>query len=245
TSKVIRIETGAVNISTTDLRALLQYYGEKPDFIEELVAAARAGRQKVWWDRYKNLDPDMVTLLEFESSASLIRQYQSLVIPGLIQTEAYAREILRMYSPEDQLEYKVKLRMDRQRILHGEDGVRAFFLMDEASLRRWVGSPAVMREQLERIKEFGRQPNITVQVLTFDRGIHRGMRGNFEVFEFATEDQDHVVYLEWPGGITVIQNNPKQVSQYVEWFITLEQLAPPPDELDTVIDRLMEEMPKD
>ncbi|MFI9815109.1 helix-turn-helix domain-containing protein [Saccharothrix variisporea] len=244
TSKVIRIETGAVNISTTDLRALLQFYGESPEFIDDLVQTARAGRQRVWWDRYKNnLDPAMITLLEFESSTSLIRQYQSLVIPGLLQTEDYAREILRMYSSEDQLEYKVKLRMDRQRILRGEDAVRAFFIMDEAALRRWVGGPAVMRKQLELIKEWGRQPNVTIQVLTFDRGIHRGMRGNFEVFEFATEDQDHVVYLEWPGGSTVVQNNPKQVSQYVEWFITLEQLAPPPETLDVVIDRLMEEMP--
>ncbi|XVV00106.1 helix-turn-helix domain-containing protein [Actinosynnema sp. CA-248983] len=244
TSKVIRIETGAVNISTTDLRALLQFYGESPEYIEDLVQTARAGRQRVWWDKHKpNLDADMVTLLEFESSTSLIRQFQTLVIPGLLQTEDYAREILRMYNTEDQLEYKVKLRMDRQRILHGEDAVRAFFIMDEASLRRWVGGPAVMRKQLEQIKDLAKQPNITIQVLTFDKGIHRGMRGNFEVFEFASEEQDHAVYLEWPGGVTVIQNNPKQVSEYVEWFVTLELLAPPPDDLDIVIDRVLEEMP--
>ncbi len=244
TSKVIRIETGAVNISTTDLRALLQFYGESPEYIKDLEQTARAGRQRVWWDKYKtNLDADMVTLLEFESSTSLIRQFQTLIIPGLLQTEDYAREILRMYNTEDQVEYKVKLRMERQRILHGEDAVRAFFIMDEAALRRWVGGPAVMRKQLEQIKDLAKQPNITIQVLTFDRGIHRGMRGNFEVFEFTTEDQDHVVYLEWPGGVTVVQNNPKLASQYVEWFITLEQLAPPPEDLDTVINRLLEDMP--
>ncbi|MEJ2854467.1 MULTISPECIES: helix-turn-helix domain-containing protein [unclassified Saccharothrix] len=244
TSKVIRIETGAVNISTTDLRALLQFYGEPTDVIEELVQTARAGRQRVWWDRYKqNISSEMVTLLEFESSTSLIRQFQSLIIPGLLQTEEYARAVLGLYFPEDQLEYRVKLRMERQRILDGDDAVKSFFVMDEASLRRWVGGPAVMRAQLQRLKEWAKRPNISIQVLTFDKGIYRGMRGNFEVFEFPTEDQDHVVYLEWPGGDTVIQNNPRQVSNYVEIFLEMEALATTPDEFDALVDRLMGEIP--
>ncbi|NUT97021.1 MAG: helix-turn-helix domain-containing protein [Saccharothrix sp.] len=244
TSKVIRIETGAVNISTTDLRALLQFYGESADFIDELVQTAREGRKRVWWDRYKaNITPEMVTLLEFEASTSLIRQFQSLIIPGLLQTEEYAREVLRLYSTEDQLEYRVKLRMERQHIIEGDEAAKAFFIMDEAALRRWVGGPGVMREQLARMKEMAKRPNISIQVLTFDKGTYRGMRGNFEVFEFPTEDQDHVVFLEWPGGDTVIQNNPRQVSNYVEIFLEMEALATTPDEFDALIDRLMGEMP--
>lgn len=244
TSKVIRIETGAVNISTTDLRALLQFYGESPDFIDDLVRTARAGRQRVWWDKHKaNMSPEMATLLEFESSTSLIRQFQSLIVPGLLQIEDYAREVLRLYSTEDQLEYKVKVRMERQHILEGDNGVKAFFVMDEAALRRWVGGPAVMREQLMALRELAKRPNISIQVLPFAKGVYRGMRGNFEVFEFATEDQDHVVFLEWPGGDTVIRNNPKQVSNYVEIFLEMESLATTPAEFDELIDRLMGEMP--
>ncbi|GAA0221308.1 helix-turn-helix transcriptional regulator [Saccharothrix mutabilis subsp. mutabilis] len=244
TSKVIRIETGAVNISTTDLRALLQFYGESPDFIDDLVQTARAGRQRVWWDKHKaTMSPDMVTLLEFEASTSLIRQYQQLIVPGLLQTEDYAREVLRLYSTEDQLEYKVKLRMERQRILEGDEAVKAFFVMDEAALRRWVGGSAVMREQLLRLSEIAKRPNVSIQVLSFDKGIYRAMRGNFEVFEFETGDLDHVVYLEWPGEVTVIQNNPRQVSTYVEMFLELEALATTPDEFDALLHRLMGEMP--
>jgi hypothetical protein len=163
-------------------------------------------------------------------------------VPGLLQTEAYAREVLSLYAPEDQLDYKVKIRMERQQILNGEDAPQAFFIIDEGALRRWVGGPDVVREQLEKLKELNRKPNISIQILTFDRGVHRGMRGLFEVFEFPTGDQDHVVYLEWSSGSTIIQNDAEQVSDYVEIFFELEALATPASKLDEALDRLIEEV---
>ncbi|MEU5692842.1 helix-turn-helix transcriptional regulator [Actinosynnema sp. NPDC020468] len=244
TSKIIRIETGAVNISTTDLRALLAFYGEPAERIAELVEVAKASRQQAWWDKYKGkLSKELSALLELESATSLIRQFQTLVIPGLLQTEDYAREILRLYSREDELDFKVKTRLERQRLVLEEGGPKAFFVIDEAALRRWVGGPAVFRAQLEHLKELNRRPAVSIQVLTFDKGVHRGIRGNFEVFEFP-DDQDHVVYLEWPSGVQVIQNDTAQASNFVEIFLELEGLAEPSDRLDAVIDRLLEEVPR-
>jgi len=243
TSKVIRIEAGASNVSTTDLQAMLKHYGVADDRIGQLVEVAKASRQRAWWDEYRgSLDQDFVTLLELEASTSLIRQFQSLLIPGLLQTEPYAREILKLYAKPDELDYKVKIRMERQQILDGEDAVKAFFIIDEAAVRRWVGGPGVVREQLEKLKELNRMPNISIQILTFDKGVHRGMRGHFEVFEFPTDEQDDVVYLEWSGGAQILQNNAAQVSNYVEIFLELETVASPPDKLDAVIDRLIEEV---
>ena len=244
TSKVIRIEAGAVNVSITDLRALLSYYGATDEHIQDLVEVAKASRQRAWWDKYDEADLglDVVKLLELEASTSLIKQFQSLAIPGLVQTEAYAREVLRLYAKETELEYRVKVRMERQQVLTGPDAAQANFIIDEGVVRRWIGGPAVLREQLEKLKELNRQPNITIQILPFEAGAHPGLRGLFTVFEFPTDDQDDVVYLEWSNGSTIIQNDSLKVADYAEVFIELEALATPGTELDNTIDRIIEEV---
>ncbi|MFE2757011.1 helix-turn-helix domain-containing protein [Actinosynnema sp. NPDC059335] len=246
-SKLIRIETGAVGISVTDLRALLQLYGVSDQGrIDELVEMARSGKQRAWWDRYRpRLVQSFVTFLGMEDSTSLIRQFQPLFVPGLLQTEDYARAVVSLYNPhdEDAVERGVEIRMERQERFYKRGDQRALFILDEAALRRQIGGPQAMRRQLERLKEINRLPFISIQVIGFDKGVHQGMESAFTVFEFPGDEQDHAIYIDQAGKSQsiLIQNSPEDASRYVEAFIKLEEVATPPDELDAFIDRILAE----
>lgn len=243
-SKIIRIESGLNKISTTDLRALLSCYKvTDPAVVEDLVELAKASRQRAWWDVHRPLlSPELVELLGLEGSTTVIRQFQTLLIPGLLQTEAYARAILSIYAEQDKLDALALIRMERQRILEGEGAAEGFFILDEAAIRRWVGGPEVIREQLEHLKEMNRRPNVSIQVITFDKGVHRGMQGSFTVFEFPPDDQDYAVFRERPEGTQIIRNDPNAGPQHVDLFMELETIAVPASGLDQVIDRVLAEV---
>ncbi|MGM1061635.1 helix-turn-helix domain-containing protein [Saccharothrix sp. Mg75] len=243
-SKVVRMENGQVGVSVTDLRALLQLYGVTDEqVVGELVDLAKAKGRRAWWDEYRDhLGPTMVTLLGLEGASSLVRQFEALVVPGVLQTEAYARTVLSLYHPPERVAPLTAVRLERQKMLLEQIGVEGFFILDEAAIRRWVGGPEVIREQLEHLKEVNRQPNITVQVITFDRGVHQGMHGSFSVYEFPSGDQDRAVFVERPGGTNIVQNDPDTAKSYVETFMELERLAVPAAELDQVVDRVLGEM---
>ncbi|MCK2244019.1 MULTISPECIES: helix-turn-helix transcriptional regulator [unclassified Crossiella] len=243
-SKVIRIETGAVGISTTDLKALLAFYEVKDEAVVELVEIAKASRKQVWWDKHRpHFRPAFFFLIGLESSASVTRQFQSLLVPGLLQIEEYAREIIGLYDRDnpDIIERAVRVRMERQERFF-ENGARIFYVLDEAVLRRAVGGKEVMRKQLLKLKEMNRLPQVRIQVVGFDKGAHVGMKGSFIVYEFDEEGQDHAIYLESSSGDTlIIQNNPEENSKYVELFVELETLASAEGELDEIIDRVIAE----
>lgn len=241
-SKVIRIETGVVNITRTDLKVLLDLYevGDK-DRADELQAMARASRQEAWWDEYRqDFDRRFVTFIGFEQSASIIRQFQLLLIPGLLQTEDYARAVITaLGTVESRIELNVRVRMERQKLLDAAPGPKMFFIMDEAAIRRQVGGSSVMRAQLLHLKELNQRPNIRIQIIPFGKGAHLGMHGSFAILEFP--DDDYVVDVEHIHNSVLIQNSPDEASTYVENFYELERLASPTRELDSMIDRVLAE----
>lgn len=243
-SKVIRMENGIVHIQRNDLDALLRLYEvtEKKQ-IEDLLAIARASRQEAWWDRYRSeYNRRFITTIGLEASASIIRQFQLLLIPGLLQTEDYARTIIGTYDTgEDGINLGVRVRMERQQLLDADLGQKLFFIVDEAAIRRQVGGPSVMREQLVRLKELNRRPNISIQVIPFSKGAYLGIRGSFKIFEFDDGD-DYAVDVEQSYDSVLIQNSPEESSMYIENFYVLEELASGPDELDKLIDSVLAEM---
>ncbi|MGO1054612.1 helix-turn-helix domain-containing protein [Crossiella sp. CA198] len=243
-SKVIRIETGAVGISTTDLKALLAFYEVRDEAVVELVEIAKASRKQVWWDKYRPHFPsNFFSLVALESSASVTRHFQSLLVPGLLQIEEYTREIISLYDRDkpDFIERSVRVRMERQEHFF-EKGARVLYVLDEAVLRRAVGGKEVMRKQLLKLKEMNGLPQVSIQIVGFDKGAHVGMKGSFVVYEFDEEGQDHAIYLESSSGDTlIIQNNPAETSRYVELFFELETLASAKEELDEIIDRVIAE----
>ena len=179
-SKLIRIETGAVSISTNDLRALLRHYSLEHARIENLVDVARASRDQPRWSVYKDVaEPEYIAFLGYESSASIIRNFEPLLIPGLLQTEEYASEVLSaMHDFElHKVDPLVELRMQRQELLVREPSPPSMhFIMDEAVIRRMIGGHALMRRQLRRLKELADHPNIIIRIVSFERGIYPRFR---------------------------------------------------------------------
>lgn len=245
-SKVIRIETGAVIISTSDLMALLPCYGiTDRKRIDELVEVARASRKQAWWDEYRPYFPQQfLTFLGYEASTIRLRTFQALLIPGLLQTKAYSEALMRAGGDDpDVVAIGVDVRAKRQQILDYKAGPELFFVLDEAALHRWVGGPEVMREQLLRLEELDARPNISIQVVPFTAGAHPGMRGAFTIFEFPFEDEDFALLLEHPDGDVLIQNDPEQASDYVERFFDLEAVAAPKGEIAKITRPIIEKLP--
>jgi transcriptional regulator with XRE-family HTH domain len=252
-SKLLRIENGQVGVSRTDLKALLDRYSvTSEDQINSFVRLAREGRRQAWGAYRDVLNPDYMIYLGYEGSASMIRQFEYLVIPGLLQTEAYARTVIRGLAPpgtaQTTMDRQVKARMARQDLLNRDDAPEMFFIMDEAVIRRWVGpspgDPSIMREQLERLKELGSRPSISIQILPFKYGIHYGLRGPFVLLEFPDPEDDDLLFIENPSKSLATRDNPEVTALYKTVFWELESVATDPKELTGLVDRVLADMSK-
>lgn len=241
-SKIIRIETGVVPVSPADVMALLHVYElDDKALAGELVGIARS-KDTMWWDEYRGIvEQQYLDLIDYEHSAVRIKQYIGFAVPGLLQTKEYAAAILGSYlSDPDDVRHRTDIRMRRQRILSGQDSPRVSFVLDEAVLHRSIGGPAVMRDQLLRLKDAAREPNITIQVVPFEGGTHYGMVGNFMVLEFEPGDGDPVVKIEDPFRDALIREDPETTAKYVEAFRELEDFAAGPDQFDAIVGRVLE-----
>jgi transcriptional regulator with XRE-family HTH domain len=192
-SKVIRIESGQVAISTTDLKALLAEYGVNDRaVVADLVDLAKNSKKQPW-SQYKDVLPqETQEYFGLESSASIIRQCEPLLVPGLLQTEEYTRVLMaEVFNLSHQVtERIVEARRERQDTLIREDVPECFFIIDEAVIRRSIGGADVMRAQLQRLLELTEHHRVTIQTLPFSAGAHQGLQGPFVVLEFAeTEDE--------------------------------------------------------
>jgi Domain of unknown function (DUF5753) len=137
----------------------------------------------------------------------------------------------------DTIEDAVAARQERQESLDREDGPAQHFILDEAVIRRWIGGPAVMRAQLESLKEVAERPNVTIQVLPFTVGAHAGIRASFTVYEFAPDDdEDYIVFLEGGTGSTLVRNESGEATAYLERFVELEKQSTSPDQFTAIID---------
>jgi transcriptional regulator with XRE-family HTH domain len=229
-SKIIRIESGSSAISANDLKALLQLYGVKdPGQVDSLVALARVARERSWWSAYRDVAPQpLLQLIEYESAAQVIRQFETMFVPGILQTEDYARAVLDNYYEEglasDQLHALVELRIRRQDQIDAENHPSFHFVLDEAVVRRLVVGPSVMRRQLRRLVEVAEQPNTTLELIPFSAGLHPGMKGPFEIIEFAEPSVSDIVYLESPRG-DIFSDVPEETSKYREAFDKLQKAS--------------------
>jgi transcriptional regulator with XRE-family HTH domain len=236
-SKLLRIETGAVRINTNELRVLLSHYGVTDEAkIEVLVELARAGREQSWWTRYKGLvAPDYISLLGFESSASIVRNFTPLLVPGLLQTEEYAREVITtvegLEAGRKRIDQLIELRLERQERIFRQQGTALHFILDEAVLHRAVGGVDVMQRQLRHLKSAAEQPRTTIRVVSFRTGIYPALRAPYLLLEFADSEVEDILYIEGPRGDMVIRESSAEEEEegtsvaYLEIFWQLEQSA--------------------
>jgi transcriptional regulator with XRE-family HTH domain len=211
-STLSRIETGKAPTKSAYLNQMLEMYGvTDPSQRQVLIDMAREGHRKGWWSAYDDVLPsgfDIFVGLEAETTG--IRSYENSVVYGLLQTEAYARAVLRELQPRltaEQVERQVELRMSRQRRLEEEPALDLWVIHDEAVIRRAVGGAKVMRGQFDRLLEAVSKPGITLQVLPFDSGAHAGLRGPFSILEFPDRSDSRVAHVESVGGFIYMEKD--------------------------------------
>jgi len=251
-SKLIRIETGAVTISINDLRVLLQLYKiDDQERVDMLISMARACKEPAWWWPYREvLSSEFSTMLSYESAASIIRNFEPLLVPGLLQTDEYARATLgEMFPPVARVDTEiltevdslVDLRMERQdRLGQRTDKPKLFFAMDEAVLYRWVGGAQVMRRQLERLKAALSDDYATIWIVPFQQGLYQRMRGAYLLFELpGAEENEDLLYIEDFRGEFLIKDDLQDTAVYLEAFWRIEQIARKNDDAVALVDRAL------
>jgi transcriptional regulator with XRE-family HTH domain len=239
-SKILRIENGSVGVTPVDLRALLDQYGvEDKRYIDELVKIAIASRRLDTTRYRKVVSQELIQFWTLRSAAVRVRQLEMTVVPGLLQVEEYARAVLTANaSPDDSektIDARVEARMEQTALIERDVPPHFFFVIDESCLRRVVGGPAVMRNQLEHLKKLADLPNVSIQVLTFNLGAHPGVRGPFQFLEFG-EGEDYVLHIENARGDITTRDMPEDTDRYIQMFWRLEALATKPREFGAVVD---------
>jgi transcriptional regulator with XRE-family HTH domain len=200
-AKISRLELGRVGFKERDILDLLDLYGVvDPDEREAFLQLVRQANAPGWWHRYSDVLPGWFEMyVRLEQAAAVIRSYQVQFVPGLFQTEEYARAVISSDAlgvSADEIDQRVNLRMTRQKLLAQPHAPRFWAVLDEAALRRPYGSPRVMREQIAHLVALGELPNVTLQVLPFDRGSHAAVAGPFTILRFAEPDLPDIVYME-------------------------------------------------
>jgi hypothetical protein len=187
----------------------------------------------------------LLQFIEFEAAASITRNFEPLLVPGLLQTEDYARTVFRQFSgdvPDKRIDAQVEVRLRRQELLDRDDSPLLFLILDEAATRRQVGGPDVMRRQLRRLTEMAARPHITVEVVPFSAGVHPGLLGSFVIHEFPDPADDDVLYLESPQGEVISRDDPDLILHYREVFEDLRHLSLGPEGSVRFLDKLADEM---
>lgn len=245
-SKLIRIESGQVSISTNDLRALLEHYKLKErGRVTSLLEMAKAARGSSFYDSYSDVieKQGFRDYLAFEGSSAVLRQWEPILVPGLLQTEEYGRVVLTdsFGADEDKANRLWAVREHRQELHDREDPPEMRFVIDESSVRRRVGaSGKTMSRQIERLREFAELDHITIQVMPFSAGLTPGMAGSFVLLEFSEADLDDLVHLESVDDVT-IKDDPDKIGQYTDRFEKLEKLALSPEDSLTFLEKLLGE----
>ncbi|MFE0401996.1 helix-turn-helix transcriptional regulator [Streptomyces nigra] len=202
---VRRMEMAEVSLKIPYLQLLLKAYGVSDAEADAFVHLAEEANKPGWWQRFHDILPGWFSMyVSLEGAAALIRSYEPHFVPGLLQTEDYARGVLRsgaigQTSPDD-IERHVDLRMRRQRLLAREDAPRIWVVMDETVLHRQVGGPEVMRAQIDKLLDATKLPHVTLQIAPFANGVHPGTFGPFVLFRFAVPELPDMVYSEYLTG---------------------------------------------
>jgi transcriptional regulator with XRE-family HTH domain len=241
-SKISRIETGQSGATPRDVRDILVVYGVPEDESDLLLQIAREARQKGWWQLYGTVLTGAYVGLE--AAADAIQAYEALVVPGLLQTEDYARAMIHAARPDidaTEIDKRVRVRVGRQSLLTQDDPLDLWVVLDEAVLHRPVGGRSVMRSQLEHLVVSAELPNVTLQVLPFAAGAHAGMDGTFSILLYQEPPNQNVVFAANAAGGLFLEKD-EELHRYAFIFDHLRANAMRPEESLAMIASLAKEL---
>lgn len=225
TSALSRVESAESATHPTVVDALLRFYGVAEDDITWFVELAKQARKRGWWAPYKSVLPAWFdTYIGLESDACKLDKYETQLIPGLLQTEDYARAIITsgfLDTARSDIERRVELRMQRQK---RQKPIAIHAVLDEAVLRRVVGSARVMRAQLERVHEAASDSNNRIQILPFSAGEHGAMGSGFSILSFPDVRYHNVVYVETCAGSLYLEED-AEIALYDKMIDRIRDLA--------------------
>jgi transcriptional regulator with XRE-family HTH domain len=232
-SKISRMELGRVSFKARDVADLLTLYGVTDDSEREpLLALARDSSIAGWWHSYSDVLPGWFqTYVGLEGAASEINTYEVQFVHGLLQTEEYAHAVVtsghREHIPSEEVDRRIALRLERQKLLLGEDAPQLVCILDEAALRRPFGSHALMDAQLRHLAEISEHPNLRLQIVPFELGGHPAESGAFTLLRFPESDLSDVVYLEQLTSALYLDKR-DEVAQYDQVLsrLTCNSLSP-------------------
>jgi hypothetical protein len=244
TSKLFRMENArSPRVDWLDVKELMEMYGVRSPHREALIQLARDARMRGWWTPYRDVFTGSYVALEDESSA--MRLYCPELVPGLLQTEDYARAVIRAVRPgydEESVERRVTARLARQKELLDRPAAPDLGLvLNEAVLRRLVGGAQMMAAQLRALAEAARRPPVMLQVLPFSAGAHAALEGGFVLIKFPEETDPDVVYVEGIMGDLYLESE-VEVKRYQSAFERIQAVALGPKESSAFISALAREV---
>ena len=224
-----------------NVRALLELYGVTSAERDGLIQLTREARQPGWWHSFRDVLPNPYEVyIGLEAGAASIRNFEPVVVPGLLQTADYAREIFRNGPIEldpDGVERLVEVRLARQEILARDDRPRLWAVIDEAVIHRVVGSASAMRGQLRHLADAAQQGKTTVQVMPYRAGAHAGTIGAFVILDFPEPTDPAMVYVETLAGDIYLEER-SDVNRYTIAFDRLLAAALHPDDSVQLIEQV-------
>lgn len=247
-STIRRMEAAKVaRLRLADAEKLLRVYGvTDQQEIDTFLKSVREANKRGWWHTYRDVMPDwFAAYLSLEQAARQIRAYESQIVHGLLQTEAYARALLSAgnpHAPAEATERRIALRMRRQELLRREAPPRVWVVMDETVLRWPVGGADVMRAQIEHLIEIQRLPQVTLQIMPFSNGPHPAVRaGAFQLFRFRARELPDVVYLDGLVGAVYLDKG-ADVVVYREALDRVSAQATPVRRTEAVLERIRKDL---
>lgn len=245
-SKISRMELGRVGFKTRDISDLLTLYGMNDERDRgTLLDLADEANTSAWWQEFDDLVPDWFTdYLGLESSTSLIRTYEVQFVPGLLQTEDYARAVISSGhgdAPARDIDRRVRFRMRRKQLFTEHPDRALWAVVDEAALYRPIGGPQVLREQVEFLLAATELPNVTLQIIPFGAGGHSAEGGAFSILRFPERDLLDLVYIEQLVGATYMTKQ-HELDHYQTVMHRLCAQSPQPTATPTILRRILNDL---
>ncbi|ACZ00218.1 helix-turn-helix domain-containing protein [Thermomonospora curvata] len=242
---ITKIESAATTAPPAYVARMLELYGVDGAEKEAWLVIAKQARKRGWWQSYNDAIPNWFSVyVGLEQEASKIREYECEIIPGLLQTEGYIRAVMDAaptIPSDEEVERRVAVRLKRQELLENGDAPDVWVILNEAAVRREVGGPEVMREQLAHLVELSQLNTVTLQVLPFSAGAHPALQHGFTILGFAEPTDPDVVYVEYATGGLYLELR-SEVDIYGTYFDHLRAKALAPDESRRLIMELSQQV---